>query len=69
MARIKYITGTIRMTDGTESAFSIQADAGWQQWGAGSERLAETVDVLDAMAQAAAEYVVSDGDDDAEVTR
>ena len=45
--RATYITGTITLTDGTESQFSI--GGGWMQGGAVTERLSESVAVVEAM--------------------
>ena len=42
------IDGTITLEDGSTSSFSLSAD-GWQQWGASTERLGRTVDVLEAL--------------------
>lgn len=47
--KVSEIKGTIILTDGTTSEFSISRDLGWQQWGAMTERLGSTVDVLDAL--------------------
>lgn len=40
------IEGTITTADGVERAFRI-SDVGYQQWGATTEQLGATVDVLD----------------------
>ena len=49
MARVERIAGTITLTDGSTSEFSIETDGVWQQWGAAQRRLGQTVDVLDAL--------------------
>lgn len=49
MTKVSEIKGTITLTDGTTSEFSISRDLGWQQWGATTERLGSTVDVMDAL--------------------
>lgn len=66
MAKITEITGRIVADDGTVTEFSIFKDAGWQQWGERTEVLGTRVDVLEAMAQAAADTgnLASDYDDD-----
>jgi hypothetical protein len=48
------IEGTIVLADGSKSAFFVSAD-GWQQWGANTERLGRSVDLLDAIENALAE--------------
>ncbi|SIB67787.1 hypothetical protein [Mycobacteroides abscessus] len=47
------IKGTIKLTDGSESEFQITSDGNWFQWGATTERLGESVDVVEALAKAA----------------
>jgi hypothetical protein len=49
MSKVREIKGVITLTDGTTSEFRIGIDAGWQQWGASQERLAETSAVMDAL--------------------
>lgn len=44
------ITGTIDI-DGVLSAFSIEDDASYQQWGANTERLGQSVDAVRTMAR------------------
>ena len=53
------ITGTITLDDESESHFSI-GEYGWQQWGANTERLGRTVDILDAMTRALAGEVTDE---------
>lgn len=48
------IRGTIELADGSTSEFECAAE-GWQQWGADTERLGRTVDVLDALEAVLAE--------------
>lgn len=64
MSKISEVKGTITLADGTTSEFSIGTDAGWQQWGATTERLGQTVDAIEVMARALAEdnHLVSDAD-------
>jgi hypothetical protein len=50
-----YITGTIKLSDGSETAFSISADCGWQQWGNHSDKLGATVYLMESMTTAADE--------------
>jgi hypothetical protein len=49
MTKVKEIRGTITLADGSTSEFSIGIDGGWQQWGATTERLGTSVDVVEAM--------------------
>ena len=49
MARVERIAGTVTLTDGSTSEFSIAADGLWMQWGAEQRRLGQTVDVMDAL--------------------
>lgn len=49
MTKVSEIQGIITLTDGTTSQFSISRDLGWQQWGAVTDRLGSTVDVLEAL--------------------
>lgn len=57
-----YITGTIKLEDGSTSEFSIGTDTGWQQWGADTERLGRTVDVLEAITAALPDTYVDEED-------
>lgn len=46
------ISGTIKLSDGSESSFSLvkmYGEWGWHQWGARDRRLGRTVDVVDAL--------------------
>lgn len=52
-----YITGTIELSDGSKTQFSIGPDLGWQQWGNDPSKLGDTVDLMDALAEASGEYV------------
>lgn len=45
-----YIEGTITLDDGSTSQFSIGSNS-WSQWGAPTERLGKTVDIIEAMAE------------------
>lgn len=69
MAKISRITGTITLTDGTTSEFSIETDGGWQQWAAEPGRLGRTVDAMEALTRALFEdnLLASDDDDDYDV--
>ena len=49
--RVREIRGTIVLADGSTSEFAIGTDFGWQQWGADTPRLGQTVDVVEGMAQ------------------
>jgi hypothetical protein len=45
------------MEDGSESKASIGLGAVWHQWGADTARLGQTVDLIEALATAAAEHM------------
>lgn len=47
--KAREISGTITLTDGTTSSFSITGEGGWQQWGASDKRLGASVDIMEAM--------------------
>lgn len=68
MRDVREVKGTIVLTDGTESEFSIGTDGGWQQWGANRERLGRTVDAVEAMVSGLLqeELLPSDTEDDEE---
>lgn len=68
MRNVREVKGTIVLTDGTESEFTIGTDGGWQQWGATRERLGRTVDALEAMVSGLLqeELLPSDAEDDEE---
>lgn len=51
------ISGKILMSDGSETEFSIEGDLGWQQWGNITEKLGATVDLMDALSEAAGEHL------------
>jgi hypothetical protein len=55
-----YITGKITLSDGSETEFSITAEVGWQQWGNIPEKLGDTVDLMDALADAACDHGLAD---------
>lgn len=53
MSDIESIDGTITLEDGTKVSFSIDPDdGGYSQWGASTDVLGTTVDVVDAMGSA-----------------
>jgi hypothetical protein len=58
------VEGTITLTDGSASSFSVDTEYGWQQWGAGTERLGQTVGILDAIESALASYIEDEGGSD-----
>ena len=64
MSKIASINGTIVLTDGTTSNFQISTDGQWQQWGATTERLGQTVDAMDAMVRGLLEDNLLASDDD-----
>jgi len=49
------VTGVVRLADGSTSEFRISRDGAWTQWGAGAERLGQSVDAVDAMSAALVE--------------
>lgn len=51
MTYVTSIEGTITTSDGATRSFTISADGVWQQWGAVTERLGDTVDVLESIAR------------------
>lgn len=53
------IKGLVTLSDGSTSEFSLTKDLGWQQWGAVPERLGQTVDLMEALSQAADEHMES----------
>lgn len=57
------ITGTIELSDGSESSFSVQADQGWQQWGNDTRKLGTTVDLMEGLAAAAHEAGLREPDE------
>lgn len=63
MSKPTYIALTITLADGSESKASIQVDGGWQQWGASTEQLGETVELMESLARVAAEYLAEESDD------
>lgn len=66
MTNIKSIEGTITLTDGTTSQFSMADGFGWQQWGATQSRLGLTVDVLQAISAGLEEADIYLNEDDDE---
>lgn len=60
------VTGTVELSDGSKTEFSIEPDLGWQQWGNIPEKLAVTGVLMDALSEAAAEHVASVDEDDDE---
>lgn len=48
---VVYVEGKVVLEDGSESQFSINRE-GWEQWGASTERLIQSVTVVGAMAEA-----------------
>ncbi len=55
-----YITGTITLSDGSTSSFSIMPDLGWQQWGNDPSKLGATVDLMEALAETAGDHLRAD---------
>lgn len=64
-----HITGTITLSDGSTTSFSLQADLGWQQWGNDPVKLGATVDLMEEMSAACGEYVREAEEDDDEPER
>lgn len=62
--KITEITGKITTADGVTREFAITADLGWQQWGATTEHLGDTVTALEAMTRALGEESLFASDDD-----
>lgn len=60
--RAMRIMGTITYK-GEDSAFSIEDDGGWQQWGASTERLGMTVEHMETIARALMEEGLLDPED------
>lgn len=54
---VQHIALIITMEDGSESKASIGLGAVWHQWGADTARLGQTVDLIEALATAAAEHM------------
>lgn len=61
--QVKSITGEVITADGAKRKFSLSADYSWQQWGETTEKLGNTVDLIEALQRAASEFLVSDYDD------
>ena len=62
--RVYLIEGTITLADGSTSHFSLGGDGEWQQWGASTSRLGESVEVLEALAAGLAESEIEFQDED-----
>lgn len=63
--KARAIAGTITLTDGTTSYFSINGESGWQQWGAPDKRLGASVDIMEAMTLGLYDDgLIADPDDD-----
>lgn len=62
--KITDISGTITLTDGTTSDFTIGTDGEWQQWGATTERLGETVNAMETIVAALLDENILATDDD-----
>ena len=60
-----YIEGTVTLSDGRTQSFAIDPDTGWHQWGGTTEQLAETGELMDALAPAAYEGGLRSADEDA----
>lgn len=56
-APVDLIEGQIRRTDGTNTNFMIDPDAGYTQWGASTEALGDNVELLSAMTRAVYEHL------------
>ncbi|WP_457066888.1 hypothetical protein [Mycobacteroides abscessus] len=50
--KAQLIKGAITLTDGSVSEFQITSDGNWFQWGAMTERLGKSMDVVEALAKA-----------------
>lgn len=59
--KVQLIRGQITTTDGVTRKFQI-APLGWMQWGTTDKQLGETVDLLEALTQAAADHIAGYGD-------
>lgn len=51
------IEGTVTLSDGSETSFSIIPDLGWQQWGNVTDKLAVTGVLMDDLAAATADHL------------
>ena len=61
--KVRSIEGTITLEDGSMSYFIFSDYYGWQQWGARTERLGATVDVMEALSSGLAEGEIPFEDD------
>jgi hypothetical protein len=65
---VSEIKGTITLVDGTTSEFIISRDLIWLQWGAVTDRLGATVEVLEALVAGLADNEVNvESSDDEDV--
>lgn len=62
--KILSVEGVIVTADGVRREFSIGPDGGWQQWGATTEDLGNTVYALEAMSNALLEDSMIETSDD-----
>lgn len=60
------IEGKIKLSDGSETHFSINPDLGWQQWFNSHDNLGLTVDLLDDLVAATAEHIRDEDEDEAQ---
>ena len=59
------IEGTFRLSDGSTTRFSIDGpESGWYQWGNDRSKLGETVDLLNALSDAAYEVGMGEEPDE-----
>ena len=61
--KVRSIEGTITLEDGSMSHFILSDYYGWEQWGARTERLGATVDVMEALSLGLAEGEIPFEDD------
>lgn len=59
------IQGSVELSDGSKTEFSIQPNLGWQQWGNTTEKLFVTTPLMDDLVTATADHL-SDNDEDGE---
>lgn len=55
--KVETIEGTIKMKDGSEHKFLLSGEKFWSQWGASGSELGKTVDLMEALAEAAYEHI------------
>jgi hypothetical protein len=63
------ITGKFQLADGSETSFSISSQSdelgiGWQQWGNDTDHLSETVDLIEALTEAAADHLEAEEEEE-----